>query len=201
VQRQPDPLQPDDQHELLTAPGDGHDQAGDAAGGERPDPEQVEPEHRLGDPALDEAERDEQDQAARDQADHGGIGPAHAVAVIRLDALGDADQDGAEADGERDVAPPVDAGAVPLSGLLEPQVGPQRAEHPDRHVDPEHQAPVDRRQQAPGDQPDKLPGQAGDLIGAEREAAPLGRERVGQDRGRVRHQHGPADSLEHPPAD
>jgi hypothetical protein len=75
------------------------------------------------------------------------------------------------------------AGRVPLPGLPEPEVSPQRAEHADRHVDPEHQAPVDGRQQAPGDQADELAGQAGDLIGAEREAAPFGRERVGQDRG------------------
>jgi hypothetical protein len=31
--------------------------------------------------------------------------------------------------------------------------------------------------------------------------APLGRERVGQDRGRVGHQHRPADRLQEPPAD
>ena len=57
VQRQPDPLQPDDQHELQPAAGDGRDQAGDAAGGERADPEQAELEHRLGDPRLDHDER------------------------------------------------------------------------------------------------------------------------------------------------
>jgi hypothetical protein len=88
-----------------------------------------------------------------------------------------------------------------FAGLAEPQVSPQRAEHPDRHVDPEHRAPVDRRQQAARDQADELAGQPGDLVGTQREASPVGRKRVGQDRRRVRHQHGSAHRLQDPPAD
>jgi hypothetical protein len=69
VQRQPDPLQPDDQHELHAAPGDGHHQAGDAARGEGPDAEQAELEHRLGDPGLDHREQGEQRDPAEQQAE------------------------------------------------------------------------------------------------------------------------------------
>ena len=130
-----------------------------------------------------------------------GFSPAHAVVPVGLDALGDADQDRPQADREGDVAPPVDPARVPLAVVAELAVGPQRAEHPDGHVDPEHRPPVDRGQQAAGHQADEHAGQPGHLVGAQREAPPVGRERVGQDRSRVRHQHGPADGLEDPPAD
>ena len=130
-----------------------------------------------------------------------GFDPAHGVVPVGLDAHGDADQDGAQADREGDVAPPVDPARVPLAVVPELAVGPQRAEHAHWHVDPEHRPPVDRGQQAAGHQADELAGQPGHLVGAQREAAPVGRECVGQDRGRVRHQHGAADGLEHPPAD
>ena len=53
----------------------------------------------------------------------------------------------------------------------------------------------------PGDQTDELPGERGDLVDAEREAALVGRERVGEDRGRVRGEHRSADGLQQPPAD
>ena len=108
---------------------------------------------------------------AAQQADHLGAGPAHGLAVIGLDAHRDPDQDRAQAQGEGDVAPPVHARGMPLPHLLEPQVGPHRAEHADGHVDPEDQAPVDGGQQAPGDQADELAGQRGDLVGAQRETA------------------------------
>ena len=65
VQRQPDPLQPDDEHELQAASGDGHDEARHVAGGEGPDAEQAELEHRLGDPGLDHDERREQQRRRR----------------------------------------------------------------------------------------------------------------------------------------
>src|SRR5215469_1080902 len=45
---QPDPLQPDDQHELDAAPAQGSEQAGDVARGERPDPEQARPSRNMG---------------------------------------------------------------------------------------------------------------------------------------------------------
>jgi hypothetical protein len=86
--------------------------------------------------------------------------------------------------------------AVALAVVAQPQVRPDGAVDADRHVDPEHPPPVDGGQQAARDQPDEHAGQARDLVRAEREATLLGREGVGQDRGRVRHQHGPADGLQ-----
>ena len=50
-------------------------------------------------------------------------------------------------------------------------------------------------------EPDELAGDAGHLVDAHGGAALVGRERVGQDRGRVGHQHGAADRLDDPEAD
>ncbi len=55
--RQPDALQPDDQHELQAAPAERAQQAGDVPGGERADLEQAQPEHRLGHVQLDPHEQ------------------------------------------------------------------------------------------------------------------------------------------------
>ncbi len=84
---------------------------------------------------------------------------------------------------------------------MELAVGPHRSEDPDGHVDPEDQPPVDGRQHTARDQPDELSGQGGDLVDAEREAASIEGEGVGQDGGRVGGEHGTADCLQHAPAD
>ena len=63
VQRQPDPLQPDDQHEHEAAPPDGGQEAGEGPGGEGADAEERQPEHRLGRPSLDDGEGDQQRDA------------------------------------------------------------------------------------------------------------------------------------------
>ena len=132
VQRQPDALQPDDQHELDAAARDRHQQAGHVARGELADLEQRQPEHRLGDPGLDDHEDDQQGDAADELAEHDRGLPAHRVVPVGLDAVGDADEDRAEAEGERDVAPPVDLAAPPHAVVAQLQVGPQRAEDADR---------------------------------------------------------------------
>ena len=83
VQRQPDALQPDDQHELQPAAGHRGQQGGGVAGGEGPVAEQPQPEHRLRDPGLDDGERR---PAARrppiSPAEHLRAGPAHGVAAV-----------------------------------------------------------------------------------------------------------------------
>ena len=112
-----------------------------------------------------------------------------------------ADQDGAEAEGKRDVAPPVDAAGMPLAVVAKLAVGPHRAEDADRHVDPEHRPPVQRGEQAARGQADELAGERGDLVDAERETALVDGKCVGQDRGGVRRQHRAADRLRHPPSD
>ena len=76
VQRQPDALQPDDQHELQAAACHGDQQGGDAAGSEGADPEESEAEHRLGDARLDDHEGDQQYEPGRETAEHDRIGPA-----------------------------------------------------------------------------------------------------------------------------
>src|SRR5208283_5069725 len=93
VQGEPDPLEPDDEDEHQPAPAYGGQQRGDAAGGEGPDAEEVEPEHGVGHPRLDEAEGNEQGDPADQAAEDEGAGPAHGVAPIGLDPVGDTDHD------------------------------------------------------------------------------------------------------------
>ena len=201
MEGQPDALEPDDEHELQAASGDGHDEGGHAAGGKGPDAEQAELNERVGHLGLDDDEGHQEEDAAGEQADHERVGPAHGVAAVGLDAVGDGDQDGRQADGEGDVPPPVDPTATLPACLTESGVGPPGPEEPDRDVDPEHGSPVQRGEQATGDQADELAGQRGHLVGAEREA-PFGRgEGVGQDGRRVGLQHRATDGLEDPPAD
>jgi hypothetical protein len=73
-----------------------------------------------------------------------------------LNAVRDGDQDRAQADGERCVAPPVDASGMARAGVAKFQIRPDGSEKTDGHVHPEHRAPVDRGQQPSGDQPDEL---------------------------------------------
>jgi len=107
VDRQVDALQPDDQDEHQAAADQAGQQAGQVPRGERPDPEQRGPEHRLGHPRLDHADEGEYGQAAEDQRQHQRTGPAHGVPAVRLNAVGDPDQDRDQPHGEREVAPPV----------------------------------------------------------------------------------------------
>ena len=71
VQRQPDALQPDDQHELQAAARHRGEQVHGLTGREGADPEQPQVDHRVGDAVLDEAERDEQHDAADQSGEHG----------------------------------------------------------------------------------------------------------------------------------
>src|SRR6202020_501560 len=122
---------------------------GDVAGREGPDAEQAELEHRLGHLALDRGECRQQQDAAGGQADDRRSGPAGGVAGVRLDAVGDGDQDGAQADGEGDVAPPVDPAGVPLTVVAQLAVGPEGPEDADGHVHPEHRPPGPSAQNTP----------------------------------------------------
>ncbi len=196
--RQVDALQPDDQDEHQAAPAQAGQQAGQVPGGEVPDSEQGQPEHRLLDPGLDEAENHQHDQPADDGREHERAGPAHGVAVVWLDAVGDPHQHRDQADGERDVAPPVDPGRPALAQLAELQVGPERAEHAERDRDQEDQPPVHRAEQPAQDQPDERARDRGHLVQPQGQAALVGGERVGEQCAGVGHQHGPADALQDP---
>jgi hypothetical protein len=181
VHRQVDALQPDDQDEHQAAAAKARQQGRDVAGGERADPEQREPEHRLGDPGLDVAEGDQRGDAADDQRQHERARPAHHVAAVGLDAVGDADEDGDQAGREGQVAPPVELGGLANAELLELEVGPDGAQHAERDGDEEDEPPVDGAEQAAEDQADEAARDAGDLVEAQRHAALVVREGVGED--------------------
>ena len=123
------------------------------------------------------------------------------MATVGLDSVGDGYQYRPEADGERDVAPPVDSGMVSLDRLAESATGPQGSEDADGHVDPEHRPPVQGGEQGPGDQADEHPRQAGYLVDAEGEAALIVGEGVGEDGCRVGGEHRTAHRLENSPSD
>ena len=201
VQRQPDASQPDDQHELQSAAGHGTHETGRVPGCKCPYLEQSHPEHRLCDLGLDDAEHHQEDNAADQPGVHQRAGPAGGVPAVGLDAIGDGRQQAGRADREQDVARPVDLRALGGGDLPQAAVGPDGAPDADRDVDPEHRAPVPGGQQAAEQQADELARDAGDLVDAKRHPALVGRERVGQDGGRVGHQHGAAEGLHHPPAD
>ncbi len=201
MQRQPDALEPDDQHELEAAPGDRAQQGGEVAAGEHRVAEEPQREHGFGDPALDHAEHAEHGGAAEQPGQDPRVGPAHGVPAVGLDAVGDRGEQRGQADGEGDVAPPVDAARAADAGLAQRAVGPDGADHADRHVHPEDGPPVPLGEQSAEHEPDEGAGDRGHHVDAQGHAALPGGEGVGDDRGGVRHQHGAADRLHHPPAD
>ena len=78
------------------------------------------------------------------------------------------------------------------------EVAPHRGEEPDGHGDEEDQTPVDRREQPAQQEPDERAADGGRLVDAEREAAAVEWEGVGEDGGRVGHEHGGTDALKDP---
>jgi len=103
------------------------------ANGRAPKRSDSQPEHRLDDLRLDNAEDREHHDPAADQTEHQRAHPALGVVSVRLDAVGDADQHRDQPGGEGQVAPPVELGRVALAELTQLQVGPDRAEHAERH--------------------------------------------------------------------
>ena len=198
---QPDALQPDDEHELQPAAAQRGEQVRGVAEGERADPEQREVEQRVRYPQLDRDERGEHQRTADEAGQDEGAGPAHDVVAVGLDAVGDADEHRDQADREGDVAPPVHAGGAAFAGVAQLEVGPDRAEHAERHGHEEHQVPVDGAEQAADHQPEERAGDRGDAVDAQRRPALPRGEGVGEDRAGVGHQAGAADALDDPPAD
>ena len=94
VQRQPDPLQPDDQHEHQPAAAERGQQAGEDAGRERPDPEQL--QRNIGSATLVSMKHEERCSSATPgprQANTIGLVQPIVSAAVRLDPVGDADHD------------------------------------------------------------------------------------------------------------
>jgi hypothetical protein len=117
------------------------------------------------------------------------------VVAVGLDSVGDADHHRDQADGEGDISEPVDPRRATRGEVAQLRVGPERAEHAERHRDQEHQSPLHRGEQAAEDQAEKGAGDCGDAVDAQRETALVLREGVGDDRARVGEQQRSADAL------
>ena len=199
---QPDPLQPDDQHEHQPAARDGREEAREDAEGEGPDAE--ERSRNIGgvDAHLDEREEREQGGARRrgSRARTGDVQPIGWLAV-GPDPVGDPDHHQHEAGGERRGCRASRSGSrvrTPISRSLRyDQIVP---EEPERDRDEEDEPPGDRREHAAEDEADEHAADADDVVDPEREAALVGREGVGEDRDRVRDQERRADPLHDPEA-
>ncbi len=198
---QPDALQPDDEHEHEPAARESGEQRGEVAAGEGADPEQGDAEHRSCHAPLDGHEQREHRDPAQERGEDPGIGPAHRVPAVGQDPVGDADEHRDEADGEGDVAEPVDLGLGAMAAVLELEVGPHGPEQADRHGDEKHEPPGHRGEHAAEHEAEERPGDGGDHVDAEGEATLLGREGVGQDgRGVGEQERGP-DALHDAHAD
>ena len=192
---QPDPLQPHDQHELQPAAADRRQEDGEVPGRERAHAEERDVEHRVDHALLDAPERGQQHDAEAERGDHARVRPAHRVAVVRLDAVGDPDHHRDQAGGERDVAPPVDPRRLLRRQLAQAAARPDRREQADRHRDDEHEPPLHGREHAAEHEADERAGERGDAVDPEREPALALRERVGQDRARVGEDQRAAETL------
>ena len=91
VAGQPDALQPDDEHEHEAAPPEGPEEAGEDAGREGADLEQLQAEHGLVGVHLNEAEEDQEGDTDAELEEHDRVGPPHGVAAVGLDPVGDPD--------------------------------------------------------------------------------------------------------------
>ncbi len=194
--RQPDALQPDDQHEHQPTAGHRREERRQAAEGERPDAKQRQPEHRLGDVLLDPGERGQACHSAGEQRDHPRAAPAGRVAAVGPDPEGHRHHDQDQPRGEGEVAPPVDRGMSWLTALLELEVRPDSADQTDRHRDQEYEPPIDRRQHATEHESDEHAADADDVVDAKRHAALVLGERVGDDRRGIGQQERRADALD-----
>src|SRR4029077_7046550 len=97
--------------------------------------------------------------------------PAHVAVAVRPDAVRDPDHDQHQAEGERDVPPPVDRCALRLARLAEAPVRPERADQAERDGDEEDQPPVDRSQDAAEDEAEELAAYPDDVRDPERKPA------------------------------
>src|SRR5208283_5624614 len=155
---EPDPLEPDDHHEHHAPSGDRPEEPREVPRGEGPDPEELETEHRVPDPSLDEHERDEEGEPHHDARPDPGTRPAHALASVGKETVGHRDQEQGKTDPERGVPDIVDPLAFPdLGDIVELEVGPDRPANRERDAREEDHPP--RRQD---ERPDVNVAQAGE---------------------------------------
>ena len=90
---------------------------------------------------------------------------------------------------------------VPAGDLVQDEVRPRGAEQAERDVEPEHPRPVDRDERAAEHRADDEADRGDHRVRAHREPELLLRERVRDERGRVREEERAADALEDAPED
>ncbi len=75
------------------------------------------------------------------------------------------------------------------------EIGPERPDHADRHIDPEHQAPIGVGQHAADHEAKELAADESDDIDAEREPSLFAWKGIGEKRGGIGHDQRAADTL------
>ena len=201
VERQPYPLQPDDEHEHQSAASDPCEKAGKASRREGADPEEIQTEHRLADLCLDHREAEQQDDSPAETAEHEGARPPHVVAAVGLDPVGDPDHERDHPECERDVSRPVELRLGAPRDLAKALVRPDGPEQPDRDGDQEDEPPLDRPEHPSEHKADEDPAYAGHLVDPESHAALVLGECIGEYRRGVGDQERGSHSLEDPEHD
>ncbi len=150
-----------------------------------------------GDVLLDEDKRHQRQRATDQTGQHEGTAPTHGRMPIRLDAVGGADQQGGQAEGEQDVAGDIQVLVLADGGrLVQGQVSPDGAADGERNADQEDIAPVDGCQDPAGQQADERAARTGDHVDAHGQAALVGRKGIREDGSGVGHQEGPSHGLD-----
>ena len=202
MQRQPDPLQPDDDHQIQAAACQGGQETGDIACGEHPDLEQLKPEHGLRDVLLNIDERPECQRAADQTCQYKGTAPAHRRVSVWLDPIGGADQQGGQAQRKEDITGNIEVLIFSDRGsLVQGQVCPDGAANGKGHTDQENIAPVDGCQDSTGQQAEKCAGCAGNHVDAHGQAALVGWKGICQNGSGIGHQESASDRLDQPEDD
>ncbi len=178
---EPDPLEPDDQHELQPTSPERGQKSGNVAGGEGADAEQAKAEHRRRHLGLDVHEQGQHGQATEYGCQHPRVGPAGWVAPVGQEGVHNPAKEGDEADSEGGVAQPVDAGRHTGSVVLQHEVRPDRPEEPEGHRYQKDQVPLDGPKEPPQHEADERPRDGRYAIYAHGLAPLVGGEGVGQD--------------------
>ena len=147
---------------------------------------------------FDEQERRQRQEPQPEEPEDARARPGHDLVAIGLDAVGDRAEDEDDAKAEGQVAAPVDPAARGMPRpvpQLEP--GPDGADEADRDIDPEDEAPAGVGQQPADDEAEELSADGRYHVDAEREAALLRGEGVGEDGGGIGHDQRAADALDH----
>ncbi len=128
VQRKPDALQPDDQHELQAAAAHRGHQPGEVAHAERGGSEQPDVDHRRATRSSMKQNATSSSSPTAIEPEHPRAGPAGGGVTVGLDAVGDADEQHRQADTEGQRARPVQPPGGADAEFLQRPVAPDGAE-------------------------------------------------------------------------